>query len=700
VSRARRWIVLVVCALAGGALNVYRHVWWQSGGTPQMFGFCAPAELQAHDLLRFAAGYCRIEIPEARWRPLDVTIRLQAPPPLPATAAVIGTAGRIVHVTADDPTMTTDAETVTVGEAWQSYTFHVTSPPRPQAPLALVLRVDQPPIADPLSAYVIAAPTVGRVDVTPRLTPRTLAWPIVSGMLFGIAVALLLPGVGMRRRRSTAPAGIRSVAQPAADAPAADAAATGAAARQSDAYGRSQRGAPRTRLLMIFAGLLLYFAIWAVMRPPYQTPDEVQHQMRASSVLRDPWFAQPGRWTVDPRFTNPLAYWPPPMLFKLFFHPLERLTRGEVTALKSVAWPDPSTRPPAEPYERAIASYPTLYYLTVFALAEPVTRLLGLTPYDSTYAYRLVSAMLAALCWTLVFVQLRRLPATRESATAIGALLVLNPMTGFMCSAVNVDAVNIPLAVLASLLFWRLFTTGEGEWWTLAALLATSWTKPSGLQLIGALFVAMVMLWIVVVWRLRRTRPSGLLVLNVMPLLTLFRAAILSWVTFYAWSPPRFLGGQPSYDTLTTFIAARWARAFEIWVTYWGRLGWLEYSVAPIWYVLVLVAVLIGIVCALWRPRGSRAFMLFAATLLAAFVAATLAGEFLYLPVSGYVLQGRHLLPASLGLALLVMHRVAPARIALLALLVLLNVLLLQATVDRYYNGQWKVATYALPFRR
>ena len=46
------------------------------------------------------------------------------------------------------------------------------------------------------------------------------------------------------------------------------------------------------------------------------------------------------------------------------------------------------------------------------------------------------------------------------------------------------------------------------------------------------------------------------------------------------------------------------------------------------------------------------------------------------------------------------MHHLRPARIALLAMIVLLNVLLLQATIDRYYNGQWKVAAYALPFTR
>ena len=137
--------------------------------------------------------------------------------------------------------------------------------------------------------------------------------------------------------------------------------------------------------------VVIYLGVWAVIRPPFQTPDEVQHHMRTTSVLRDPWVAQPGYWAVDPRFTNPLAYWTPSMLDKLFFNPVNKLSRGDVTALKQIAWPDTSIQPPSEPYARAIASYPTLYYLTLFAIAEPVTRLPALTPYDALYAYRFVS---------------------------------------------------------------------------------------------------------------------------------------------------------------------------------------------------------------------------------------------------------------------------------------------------------------------
>jgi len=677
-ARRWRWPLLLLCTLAGGALNLYRQVWWHPGGPPRTSGFCAPAELRAADLNRFTPGYCRIEIPETPWRPLDVTIQLRAPSPLPATAAVVGDAGRRVHITAD-----------------------------------------QPPITDPLLAYVVAAPEVGRIDTLPHLASTAVAAPILTGALLGLATALLLtpfPASSRRRERDRDPEN-RPTAPNAAPEPAAAPEPTAApeprvaiepanAATANRLPARAGRGF-FMRPLGMFVLLFLYFTIWALVRPPFQTPDEVQHQMRTTSILREPWVAKPGMWTFDPRFANPLAYWAPPMLDKLFFNPSQRLSRGEVTALKQVGWPDASMRPPAEPYARAIASYPTLYYLTLFALAEPLVQVAHLTPYDSSYAYRLISSALAALCWTLVLLQLTRQPAMRESGMAIGALLVLNPMTAFMSSAVNVDAVNIPLAILASLLFWRLLTTGAGQWSTLAALVLTCWTKPSGLQLIGALLVATLALW-AVASRLRlrlsvRVSPRLSEPLALMPglklaLLTLARAAIIAWITFYAWSPPRFLGGQPAYDTLTTYLAARWGGAFSVWITYWGKLGWLEYSVAPIWYVLVLIALLAGIACAAWRPRGSRAFMLFTAILLIAFVAATLTGEFLYLPVSGYVLQGRHLLPASIGLALVVMHRVTAARIALLALLVLLNVLLIQATIDRYYNGQWKVAAHALPF--
>ena len=82
---------------------------------------------------------------------------------------MIGSAGRTVHIaSADDPAAS--AQTLSIGEDWHAYTVPVTPPAKPQAPLAIVLRVDQPPATNPLTAYVTATPEVGRIDATPRLS--------------------------------------------------------------------------------------------------------------------------------------------------------------------------------------------------------------------------------------------------------------------------------------------------------------------------------------------------------------------------------------------------------------------------------------------------------------------------------------------------------------------------------------------------
>ena len=67
----------------------------------------------------------------------------------------------------------------------------------------------------------------------------------------------------------------------------------------------------------------------------------------------------------------------------------------------------------------AIASYPTLYYWPVFILGEAVTRGLHLTPYQSTYAYRIVSAALAAMLWGAVYVVMRRVLSSRATSRDI-----------------------------------------------------------------------------------------------------------------------------------------------------------------------------------------------------------------------------------------------------------------------------------------
>jgi hypothetical protein len=235
---------------------------------------------------------------------------------------------------------------------------------------------------------------------------------------------------------------------------------------------------------------------------------------------------------------------------------------------------------------------------------------------------------------------------------------------------------------------WQVMSTGTGAALATLALIATAWTKPSGLQMLPAFAATGVALWALGQVTLDRLRLAAAVV---------FGSAAIAWCGFYAWSPPRFVGGPAVVDRWTTYLSSRWLDLPTTWVTYWGTLGWLEYSLPPIWYQALFALTAISLICVLARARTPRLFAGYAALLLVAFLAVTLAGEFVYLPTAGYFLQGRHLLPASLGLAGLMWHRVRPVRLAFLAVLIAMNVLLLHQTVQRYYTRGWSAVVSALP---
>jgi len=132
---------------------------------------------------------------------------------------------------------------------------------------------------------------------------------------------------------------------------------------------------------------------------------------------------------------------------------------------------------------------------------------------------------------------------------------------------------------------------------------------------------------------------------------------------------------------------------------YWGRLGWLDYAAPAIWYRLVLGLVVASAACLLWRPRRPVPFAVYLAAVWVLFFGSTFAAEFRYLPEAGYTFQGRYLLPAAIAFGVIALHRVRPVRIALLAGVLTLNLVLARETVRRYYIDGWRGAVHALPFR-
>jgi hypothetical protein len=431
------------------------------------------------------------------------------------------------------------------------------------------------------------------------------------------------------------------------------------------------------------------FGAWAIVKPPFQGPDEVQHHLRATLMPETPWVC--GATGIDVPawpFRNPLT-WNPNRLHAVIGNREATFTTAQIVALKQQPWWPPS-RYATEWIETGVVSYPPLYYWAVFSLGQGATATFGLGPYASVVAYRLASVALASALWTVVFVVLRRLPDTTTRAVPIFALLVLNPMLANMSSIVNPDAVNIPAIVLMFLSAWAFLSYDASAGLFAAATAIAIMTKPSGL--LAALAVAaMAIIW----WQRGRT-SSGAAVALVRVASSLL---LLGWTIFYAWSPTH-LTRNPAAVALPpgSYVWSVITRVPSIWLEYWGKLGWVEYRLPDPWH-WALLAVLIGCgVLALRRravPEGFTAFMLLQGLL---FVVLTVAAEYLNHDVGGLMLQGRYFLPAALALAPVAMQRSYAGSFTVPVCLAVMNVALLPLTIDRYFGGNldawWQVLIF------
>jgi hypothetical protein len=437
----------------------------------------------------------------------------------------------------------------------------------------------------------------------------------------------------------------------------------------------------------VTAGVWMLLSVWALIVPPYQVADELQHAIRTTSVTLQPWVAGGDHFLVDQRYSNPIARSPGGELGRLFFRGDRHLTAADVATLKGRAWGELPIVSGAVREQWAGASYPTLYHLTVFALAQPLTALFHLTPYQSTYVYRLASVFLAGVLWGLAFRAMSG-EMGRDAAVRVLVLLLAIPTLVFTSAGVNPDAVVFPLATLSILASFRLLRTGSGATAVAGWLLATAWTKPSGLVLAAAIGVAAIGVWLVGGVERRRVQLlAGVVAVSL----------ALSWLGFYAWSPPRFFGGDPDDASLLGWLAMVARRIPYFWMTFWGWLGWIDYRLAALWYLLLVPVVIANVAFAV-GDLARRRLDLFMPMVLGALIVMIVAGEWVYLARTGYNIQGRHFLPAAIGLSPLVRHNRRSAAFALLAFLVVMQVAFVRETVIRYYGGHLATLIAALPF--
>jgi Predicted membrane protein (DUF2142) len=206
----------------------------------------------------------------------------------------------------------------------------------------------------------------------------------------------------------------------------------------------------------LFAIAALNFACWALITPPFQAPDEVDHYAYTQSLLE--------RGEGPSR--NPGS-------------PLPRWSSAETLALEDMSFFSDhqvgDTRPPWSARQQALyhaqvaVSHPSssdgggnetaaTHGAVYYAALAPAYWLASDSPFSQLTLMRLVSALIGALTVVFAFLLARELAPGRPWLGVLAALLVAyQPMYGFISGAVNNDVgVNAGAAALELLLILML----------------------------------------------------------------------------------------------------------------------------------------------------------------------------------------------------------------------------------------------------
>ncbi len=226
-------------------------------------------------------------------------------------------------------------------------------------------------------------------------------------------------------------------------------------------------GSARRTAAWLFAIAALNFACWALITPPFQAPDEVDHFAYTQSLVQ--------RGQAPSR--NPASS-------------LARWSSAETLALEAESFFSDhqvgDTRPPWTSRQQgiysaaAVASHPSssdgggnetaaTHGAIYYAALAPAYWLASSSPFSQLTLMRLTSALIGALTVVFAYLLARELAPGRPWLGVLAALLVAyQPMYGFISGAVNNDVgVNAGAAALELLLFLML---RRGVSWRLGLL--------------------------------------------------------------------------------------------------------------------------------------------------------------------------------------------------------------------------------------
>lgn len=438
---------------------------------------------------------------------------------------------------------------------------------------------------------------------------------------------------------------------------------------------------PLSSVLAVAAVLGL---IWALLVPPWQSPDETWHFAYAQSLAER--FALPGNPTRAAYSSDESLALQAVGALPLTFHPGQARPSWSHAAEQRYLRSAPGVSRSDGGGFNIESSNPPLLYLFddlpywVSSSGSAFARLYAMRVWNVLLLLATVTG-----AWLLageIFGR-RRLPQLLCAAT-VGLL----PMQTFIGTSVNPDAMLVPLWTLALWMGVRVIRRGARApdvAWLSALTAAAILTKATSYALVPPALVALGLGWL--------RRPAGertAAARRLSPILLLLVGPVLGWVALtqalerptvnvisapVGGPPPRPFtpGGFISYlahfyiphlPLLSGFAPVTGTPAYRAWVQGgWGEFGWLDvtmpswvYRVLAVLTLVIVLAVLRYLVAIRDRPRVE----------LLGFLAVALGSLLLLLHVTdyrsilagnGHLIQGRYLLPLSslfgVGLALL-----------------------------------------------
>jgi len=331
---------------------------------------------------------------------------------------------------------------------------------------------------------------------------------------------------------------------------------------------------PRRAGAALYTIAVLNFACWALVSPPWQAPDEVDHFAYTQSLVergqapsRSVTSPLP-RWSSAERLALEAVSFESDHLFGETTPPW--LSRDERRYRRSVALLDPSAADGGG--NETAATHGPIYY----AALAPAYLAAGSSPFAQLTLMRLTSALIGALVVVCTFLLVRELVRGRQWPPVLAALLVaFQPMFAFLSGAVNndvgVDAGAAALELMMIRLLRRGLTLRDG---VITAALAVLLPEVKGTVL--SLYPLLAAVLVVALWRERsRWAPRSWAVTG--------GVGIAVWLAsraiFSVWKPKEASGGGTTISASTEAVSSALQRPADylayLWQVFLPRLSFM-----------------------------------------------------------------------------------------------------------------------------